>query len=395
MRELTRDLEELKGRAGTRDRDLDLLAFEIDEIDQLGPSEAEEESLRAERERLRRVDALRAAAAAGSEAIAPEHSEGSGVALTLAEAERMADSVGGADAQLDSLAERLRGLRLEAEDLGAEMRRYLGGLEADPARLHEVEERLQAYDRVKRKHGGTVASVLEHAQACRAERDRLTGAEVALERAAAARAQAVEESATLAAELSAGRRAAAPELAQRVREELACLAMEGASFSVELEGREQLSSTGAERVELMLAPNHGVAATPVRESASGGELSRVMLALMTVAGASGSRTLVFDEVDAGVGGQTARAVGERLRALGAGRQVLCITHLPQIAALAETHFRIAKSAPGPRSPAGEVPVATVERLGDPGVIEELCRMLGAEASDAGARRHAEELLAAA
>ncbi len=395
VRELTRDLEELKGRAGTRDRDLDLLAFEIDEIDQLGPSEAEEESLRAERERLRRVDALRAAAAAGSEAIAPEHSEGSGVALTLAEAERMADSVGGADAQLDSLAERLRGLRLEAEDLGAEMRRYLGGLEADPARLHEVEERLQAYDRVKRKHGGTVASVLEHAQACRAERDRLTGAEVALERAAAARAQAVEESATLAAELSAGRRAAAPELAQRVREELACLAMEGASFSVELEGREQLSSTGAERVELMLAPNHGVAATPVRESASGGELSRVMLALMTVAGASGSRTLVFDEVDAGVGGQTARAVGERLRALGAGRQVLCITHLPQIAALAETHFRIAKSAPGPRSPAGEVPVATVERLGDPGVIEELCRMLGAEASDAGARRHAEELLAAA
>ncbi len=395
VRELTRDLEELKGRAGTRDRDLDLLAFEIDEIDQLGPSEAEEESLRAERERLRRVDALRAAAAAGSEAIAPEHSEGSGVALMLAEAERMADSVGGADAQLDSLAERLRGLRLEAEDLGAEMRRYLGGLEADPARLHEVEERLQAYDRVKRKHGGTVASVLEHAQACRAERDRLTGAEVALERAAAARAQAVEESATLAAELSAGRRAAAPELAQRVREELACLAMEGASFSVELEGREQLSSTGAERVELMLAPNHGVAATPVRESASGGELSRVMLALMTVAGASGSRTLVFDEVDAGVGGQTARAVGERLRALGAGRQVLCITHLPQIAALAETHFRIAKSAPGPRSPAGEVPVATVERLGDPGVIEELCRMLGAEASDAGARRHAEELLAAA
>jgi DNA repair protein RecN (Recombination protein N) len=120
-----------------------------------------------------------------------------------------------------------------------------------------------------------------------------------------------------------------------------------------------------------------------------------MLALMTLAGASGSRTLVFDEVDAGIGGQTARAVGERLRALGAGRQVLCITHLPQIAALAETHFRIAKSSPDPKSPAGGVALTTVERLGDPAVIEELCRMLGAEASDAGARRHAEELLAAA
>jgi len=414
VREGTRELEELKGRAGARDRDLDLLAFEIDEIEQLGPDEAEELSLQAERERLRQVDALRAAAAAASEAIAPEHGEdwggaqgdrgspehqarfSTGVAMLLAGAERMADAVDGADAQLDRLAERLRALRLEAEDLGAEMRSYLGALEADPARLHEIEERLEAYERVKRKHGGTVAAVLEHAETCRAERDRLEGAEVALERAEAARAQTVEERAELAAQLSAGRRAAAPDLAARVRDELASLAMEGASFSVELEEREELGATGAESVELMLAPNAGVAAAPVRESASGGELSRVMLALMTVAGASGSRTLVFDEVDAGVGGQTARTVGERLRELASGRQVLCITHLPQIAALAETHFRIAKSTSSdPNLPAGVVALTTVERLGDPDVIEELCRMLGAEASDEGARRHAEELLAAA
>ncbi len=395
VREISRRLEELEGRAGARDRDLDLLAFEIDEISQLGPDEAEEQSLQAERDRLRQVDALRAAAAAGSEAIAPEHTEGSGVTLLLAEAERMADPVDGADAQLDRLAERLRALRLEAEDLGADMRRYLDGLQADPARLYEVEERLDAYDRVKRKHGGTVAAVLEHASACRAERDRLEGAEVALERAEAEFARALEKRTELAAELSAGRRAAAADLAARVREELASLAMEGASFSVELEEREQLGATGAERVELMLAPNRGVAAAPVRESASGGELSRVMLALMTVAGTSGSRTLVFDEVDAGVGGQTARAVGERLRALAADRQVLCITHLPQIAALAETHHRITKSTSVRKLSADEVALATVERLGDQEVIEELCRMLGAEVSDPGARRHAEELLAAA
>src|ERR671916_685379 len=139
----------------------------------------------------------------------------------------------------------------------------------------------------------------------------------------------------------------------------------------------------------MLAPNPGVAPAPVRESASGGELSRVMLALMTVAGAGAARTLVFDEVDAGVGGQTARAVGERLRALGRERQVLCITHLPQGAALAESHFRIEKSA------AGDLAVATVESLQGDQVVAELCRMLGGEASDAGARRHAEDLLAAA
>ncbi|MFL5827391.1 MAG: DNA repair protein RecN, partial [Thermoleophilaceae bacterium] len=125
------------------------------------------------------------------------------------------------------------------------------------------------------------------------------------------------------------------------------------------------------------------------ETATGGETSRVMLALMTVASSGGAETLVFDEVDAGVGGQTARVVGEKLRALAAGRQVLCITHLPQIASLAEHHFRIEKSAEG------ELARTSVEPLADEAVLEELCRMLGADASDAGARRHAEELLAAA
>jgi DNA repair protein RecN (Recombination protein N) len=128
---------------------------------------------------------------------------------------------------------------------------------------------------------------------------------------------------------------------------------------------------------------------PLREAASGGELSRVMLALMTVAGAGESRTLVFDEVDAGVGGQTARAVGDRLRALADGRQVLCITHLPQIASLAGRHFRIEKQS------AGDLARTTVERLEDDLVLDELCRMLGADTDDAGARKHAEELLAAA
>ena len=166
--------------------------------------------------------------------------------------------------------------------------------------------------------------------------------------------------------------------------------MEGASFSVELDERDELGPAGAERVEFLIAPNAGVPATPLRETASGGELSRAMLALLTAAGAGGERaTLVFDEVDAGIGGQTARAVGERLRALAAGRQVICITHLPQIASLAERHFRIAKSA------SGELARTSVEALAEGDVVAELCRMLGADTSDAGARRHAEELLAAA
>jgi DNA repair protein RecN (Recombination protein N) len=137
----------------------------------------------------------------------------------------------------------------------------------------------------------------------------------------------------------------------------------------------------------MLAPNPGVPQAPLRETASGGELSRVMLALMGVAAGAGPGTLVFDEVDAGIGGHTARAVGERLRSLGRARQVLCITHLPQIAALAERHFRIEKEN------TGDLARTTVAELGEKAVVEELCRMLGADAADPGARRHAEALLA--
>jgi DNA repair protein RecN (Recombination protein N) len=391
--ELERRLAELRERAGTRDRDLDLLAFEIDEIDALDPSEEEKAALVAERERLRQIDGLLVAAGAGAEAIAPSSEGGAGdfgegVAGVLADAERLAAAVTGLDPELDELAGRLAALRIEAEDLGGELRRYSDSLEIDPGRLQEVEERLEAYDRLERKHGGSVAAVLEHAERCRALRGELVQADVATERTEAELTRACAERDGLAAKLTAARGDAAPALAERVRAELEVLAMEGASFEVRLEPRE-VGPTGAERVELMLAPNRGVGAAPIRDAASGGELSRVMLALMTVAGAGESRTLVFDEVDAGVGGQTARAVGERLRALGESRQVLCITHLPQIAALATSHFRIEKSA------TDSTALTTVEELDGDGIVEELVRMLGAESSDNAARRHAEELLAAA
>ena len=388
MRELEGTLAELRERAGTRDRDLDLLSFEIGEIDELDPSEEEKQSLVAERSRLRQLDGLLAAAGAGAEAIAPSGDD-PGVAALLAGTESLAQAVTGADPELDALAERLAALRLEAEDLGAELRRYADSLEAEPGRLDVVEERLELYDRLERKHGGTVAAVLAHAERCRAERTRLERAEVETELAEAALVEARAERDQLAGRLGAARRKAAPKLAEQVLEELSSLAMEGASFEVVFEPREEVGPSGAERVELMLAPNPGVPAAPIREAASGGELSRVMLALMTVAGTGESRTLVFDEVDAGVGGQTARAVGERLRALGDTRQVLCITHLPQIAALASAHFRIEKSAET------DTALTTVEALQGDGVVAELCRMLGAEATDKAARRHAKDLLAAA
>ena len=388
-RDCRRELEELRGRAGARERDLDLLVFEIGEIEELGPTSEEHAALTAERDRLRHLEALRAAAGGAGEALAPDSGETAGATALLAQAEALAEGPGGVDPALDVLAARLRELRIEVDDVAAELRRYGAGLEGEPGRLEEVESRLELYDRLLRKHGGSVASVFGHLERCRAERERLAGAEEAAEELEAALAEATQREGSLAAELSAARRDAVPALEEKVLDELARLALEDASFSAELRPRGELGPQGAESVEFMLAANRGVPAAPLRETASGGELSRVMLALFGVASAGGPQTLVFDEVDAGVGGQTANAVGERLQALGADRQVLCITHLPQVAALAERHFRIEKH------PEGDLARTEVALLQGDGVVEELCRMMGAEAGDAGARRHARKLLAAA
>ena len=386
---LGRQLEAARVRAGTRDRDLDLLRFELQEIDELGPDAGEREALADERARLRHLDALLAAAAAGAEALAPDAGDAPGVVALASGAEQLATAVAGADKRLDVLAERLSALRIEADDLAGELRAYAAGLEAEPGRLEVVEERLAQYDRLERKHGGSVSTVLEHAERCRAEIARLEHAEEEVGEIEAALALAEEKRTALAGELTRRRTAAAPRLARRVLEELSALAMAEASFEVRVEPRDEDGPAGADRVEFVIAPNPGVPAQPLRETASGGELSRVMLALTGVAAADGGATLVFDEVDAGIGGQTARAVGERLRALGSGRQVVCITHLPQIASLADRHFRIAKQADGDRS------LAAVEQLDAGAVVEELVRMLGADSGDAGARKHARELLAAA
>jgi DNA repair protein RecN (Recombination protein N) len=385
-RELEAALAELRERAGSRERELDLLAFELAEIEAADPSEAEEAELLAARERLRHLDALRAAALGAAQAVAPE--DGDGVAALLAAGGSGLDGVAGVDAALDGLVERWRSLSYEAEDLAGELLRYAEGLEGEPGALEVAEERLAVLDRLERKHGGTIAEVLAHAERCRERRDELAGAEVALDRASAELEAARAELAAGAAELRAARARAAPRLAEAVRERLAELAMEGATFEIALEEREP-GPSGADGVEFLIAPNPGVPAAALREAASGGELSRVMLALMGVASDGSEATLVFDEVDAGIGGHTARAVGAELRALAEGRQVLCITHLPQIASLAARHFSIEKDT------ASEPARTTVRELGSSEVVGELVRMLGADADDVAARRHARELLRAA
>ena len=396
-------IAELREMAGARERELDLLAFELDEIEAVAPSEEEEKSLVADRDRLRHLDALRAAASAGAEAVSPD--AGGGVSELLAQAEQQLEGVAGIDPRLQAMSERLQALRYEAEDLGQELRAYLLELEPDggegrgPASLEAVEERLALFARLQRKHGGTIAEVLAHAERCRARREQLEHADTALESGEDELARARSELDGLAAELSERRRKAAPVLAEAVRARLAELAMPDATFEVELRPRpDGCGPRGGDVVELMIAANPGMPAGPLREIASGGELSRVMLALLTVAhadaDAGGSAEaegplLVFDEIDAGIGGHTARAVGEHLRDLAAGRQLLCITHLPQVAALASRHFTIAKDT-------GTVPATTsVTELGGDSIVGELVRMLGAGEGDRAAKQHARQLIKAA
>ncbi len=386
---LAAELAELRERDGSRERDLDLYRYELAEIEEVAPDSAEEAELSSQRERLRHAEGLREAAGGALAGAAGADEDGGGAASALAGAESLLHGVGGVDADLDALTERLAAVAVELGDVAAELRAYLDRIEADPGRLAAVEERLEAIDRLQRKHGGSVESVLAHAERCRVEIERLEGAETRGAEAEVALAEAEARREKLGKRLSKGRAAAAKPLEAKVAAALDGLAMPGAKLEVELEPHpEGFGPGGRETVELRISPNPGMAPAPLRDAASGGELSRVMLALSGLSEA-GAATLVFDEIDAGVGGKTARVVGERLRALGEARQVLCITHLAQVASLAPTHFRLEKDLGGERA------AATVQRLDGEEVVEEIRRMLGGERADEAADKHARELLKAA
>jgi DNA repair protein RecN (Recombination protein N) len=395
VRDLERRARELSELAAARERELDLIDFELDEIDAASPSESEEQELVVERDRLRHLDMLRAAALGGAEAIAPEAGVGAAELLAAA-AQGLLDAVE-IDPALAKAAERLQSLRYEADDVGAELRRYALELDCGTAgRLDEVEERLALFTSLKRKHGGSIVEVLRHAEGCRARRAELEHADVALEAVQRELDTARQELGTVAAALSERRTVAAAALSTAVCERLAALAMPDAVFEVRVLPRSDgCGPGGADAIEFEIATNPGVPAGPVREIASGGELSRVMLALLSAAHDGAEErcreqpVLVFDEIDAGVGGHTARAVGEHLRELATERQILCITHLPQIASLATRHFRIEKA-----TTAGTATTAVSELAGE-AVVSELVRMLGASDGDPAASQHARALLKAA
>ncbi len=406
---LRAELERLDELASARDRELELLELELSQIDQASPGLDEHAELLAKRERLRRADALQRALSGAAQALSPEDLELPGAAQLAAEATAQLDAVADLGSELQQMAERSRSLVIEARDLAEELHRHRERLEDEGGELLVVEERLSVLERLMRRHGGSIEGVLDHAEHARARREELGGVESAREQVARCLHEADARLGEDRRALHSARSRVAQPLASAVREQLAALAMPDATFEVKLTEHE-LSRTGSDAVEFMLAANPGVAAAPLREIASGGELSRVMLAVSTACAqgavdrppaAAGQATdhpgavatsravLVFDEIDAGIGGQTARAVGERLRDLGLARQVLCITHLPQIASLASRHFSIVKDT------TAKLTSASVLQLAEPDVVSELVRMLGAPERDAAARKHALELRKAA
>ncbi len=373
-----------RGQAADAARHRGELEELVERVDAAAVEPGERAALEAERDRLRHLDELMAAAGGAAQLLNPDEGEGA-LALSGRAAELVADGAR-FEAGLADVAAELRDVSVRLEEAARELRGYVNGLEADPGRLEQVEARLAMFAELERRFGGPLDGLVERADDARRALELLDATGSALEQLEARVAEAQARAQSCAQALSAARRRAARPFARAVERQLTELGMQGARFAVRLEAAE-LGPRGADRAELDVSANPGLDLAPVATTASGGELSRIALAIRIAARAGGGpSTLLLDEVDAGVGGRTARVVGEKLRELAGGAQVLCITHLPQIASLADVHFRVEKTDQEPVT-------TTVERLDGDAVTEELARMLGADASDELARQHAESLRA--
>jgi len=402
-----RELTELTTSARERAREADLLRFGLDEIEALSPQSGEDADLASEEARLGHADTLRTAAEQAREALSSEEGRPDALATTAA-ARTQLESVREHDPEAGELADRLAELTYLLSDLAADVASYASGLETDPNRLAVVSERRAALTGLTRKYGDTIDEVLAWAASSATRLGGLDHADERIEELRKHRTHVRTELASVGTRLSAARSEAALRLSGTVVEELRALAMPHARLEIAVTQREvdaddttarvldvdgrrlRYAASGLDEVELLLAANTGSELRPLHKGASGGELSRVMLALeVALAGTSPVPTFVFDEVDAGVGGKAAIEVGARLARLARTAQVLVVTHLPQVAAYADRHVVVEKSSDG------SVTTSGLTVLDDLARIRELSRMLaGVEESDSGLA-HARELLDAA
>ena len=396
-RAVREELQALTSAERERAAEAEKLRSGLAEIEAVSPAAGEDTALLAEDERLSNADALHAAAAAAHEALTGDPAatavDGSDALTLLGMAGRALEAVRSHDPALAGLAERLSEAAYQVSDLATELASYTESVDSDPVRLAAVQERRAALGRLVRSYGGVsgdVAGVLDWAKQASSRLADLEGADDKITALAAEEASLASQAASLASELTALRSAAAERFASEVTAELVDLAMPHASLTAVVTELESPGPFGADDVEIRLAAHPGAPPLPLHKGASGGELSRVMLAIEVVfAGADPVPTFVFDEVDAGVGGKAAVEVGRRLARLARSAQVIAVTHLPQVAAFADNHLVVEKSHDGLVTSSG------VMRLDQPGRVRELSRMLaGLEDSEFG-QAHAEELLAMA
>ena len=394
-REIEAELTELTTRERDRLSEADLLRFGLDEIAKAEPLPGEDVELAAENDRLAYADGLRTAATTAAEALASEDLDStrpSDVLGLLALAKQALDNERQHDEKLAGLADRAGELGYLAADLAGELSSYAADIDTDPARLSVVSERRALLTNLVRKHGGeqgTVDEVLEWAKRSAARLAELDGSDERVEQLTAELAELQAQLKDLGDQVSAARREAAQRLGVAVSEELSGLAMPHAKLTVDIH-ETTAGPFGADEIEFCFSANPGSPARPLQKAASGGELSRVMLALEVILSDTHPvPTLVFDEIDAGIGGRAAVEVGKRLARLAEKAQVIVVTHLPQVAAFADRHAVVLKSDDGSVTTSGLV------ALDDDARLKELSRMMaGLENSDA-AQTHAEELLALA
>jgi DNA repair protein RecN (Recombination protein N) len=396
-RAVREELHALTSAERERAAEAETLRLGLAEIEAVSPVAGEDAALLAEDERLSNADGLHAAAAAAHEALTGDPAaaavDGRDALTLLGMAGRALEPVRSHDPVLAGLAERLSEAAYQVSDVAAELASYTESLDSDPVRLAAVQERRAALGRLVRAYGGVsgdVAGVLDWAKQASSRLTDLEGADDKITALAAEEASLASAVTSLASELTALRTAAARRFASEVTAELVDLAMPHASLTAVVTELESPGPFGADDVEIRLAAHPGAPPLPLHKGASGGELSRVMLAIEVVfAGADPVPTFVFDEVDAGVGGKAAVEVGRRLARLARSAQVIAVTHLPQVAAFADNHLVVEKSDDGLVTSSG------VMRLDQAGRVRELSRMLAGLEDSESAQAHAEELLALA
>ncbi len=401
LREARQRRERLATDERTRAQRLDLLRYQVQEIDEAGLAPDEDEQLAAERGRLVHYEKLRDGLLEAWDALEGDGAPGAIEQLRLAR--HTAEELSEIDDELGPAATALVDAVEQAEDAARAMRRYLEAMQEDPERIDEVEARLNTIGGLKRKYGDTVREILQHREQAQAEIEELEGAEQSAAELEDRIKALDEEAGRRAEELSRSRRELARELSERVEEELQPLGMDRARFEVAVEAdadedglpdaegrRWAADSGGIDRVRFMLSANPGEPLKPLSSVGSGGELSRVMLVFKSICAAgSDVPTIVFDEVDANIGGRTALAVAEKLVQVSSWAQVLCITHLPQIACHADTQLSVSKSVEGDRTF-----VSLCELTGDERVSE-IARMMGQSDTATAARENAGQMLAEA